>query len=380
MATEAAPAVAQEATTAPAPVQATEAAPVNDDPDGLKAAVAEHAADLADVFRKPGQSAENKPADGTAIEVDKPTDAATVPAQKGEVKPTDGEKPPEAKAEPEKPAEDSVAAQMAKYVRQHEKAIKREREALAATEKIAKERETLVAERAEAQKARNLVGELVQLVTTSPVDAIERLLGTDALASEESTLVSDLLARIASRRQGAPVVSEEDRIAAAARAAVERDRAEREQSEKANAAKRDAEKSTKSQQNREAFFTGLSEQFQENADKYPFLQVEPVATREVDQWMQERFNSTGKIPTGDEILGHFEAEREASAMARIGILEKRGKLPARTQAVAPVGNPSAATATGVDVRGQIARPQRQSLSLEEQREEIARQLDQKYRH
>jgi hypothetical protein len=360
MATEAAPVVAQEAVTAPAIAQealpVVEAAPVNDDPNGLKAAVAEHAADLAD----------GKPADGAAES-----------AEGGEEKPADGEKPPEVKTEP---AEDSVATTMAKYVRQHEKAIKREREAQAATEQIVKERATLAAERVEAQKAQNLVGELVQLVTTSPVDAIERLLGTEALASEESTLVSDLLARIASRRQGAPVVSEEDRIAAAARAAVERDREERYVAEKAEKTKRDAEKSSKAQQNREAFFTGLSEQFQENSDKYPFLQVEPVSTSEVDKWIQSRFEATSKLPTGDEILGHFEAEREATAMTRIGILEKRGKLPPRAQAVASANNPSAAAATGVDVRGQIARPQRQTLSLEEQREEIARQLDQKFRH
>jgi hypothetical protein len=380
MATEAAPVVAQEAVTAPAIAQealpVVEAAPVNDDPNGLKAAVAEHAADLADAYRKPGQADAEKPA-GEAQADGKPADGAAESAEGGEEKPADGEKPPEVKTEP---AEDSVATTMAKYVRQHEKAIKREREAQAATEQIVKERATLAAERVEAQKAQNLVGELVQLVTTSPVDAIERLLGTEALASEESTLVSDLLARIASRRQGAPVVSEEDRIAAAARAAVERDREERYVAEKAEKTKRDAEKSSKAQQNREAFFTGLSEQFQENSDKYPFLQVEPVSTSEVDKWIQSRFEATSKLPTGDEILGHFEAEREATAMTRIGILEKRGKLPPRAQAVASANNPSAAAATGVDVRGQIARPQRQTLSLEEQREEIARQLDQKFRH
>lgn len=380
MATETAPAeVAQE----PAqPVAAPSAAPTPAEADAasLRAAVAEHAADLADAFPKQAPAAEemktDPPAETPPAEAPKEGEAATTEVKPGE---KTEDKPEDKPAETEKPPEDAVAVTMAKYVRQHEKAIKREKEAQATVDRVTQERAALAVEMEKAQRAQAVVGELVQLVTTSPIDAIERLLGTEALVAEDSTLVSDLLQRIGARRQGAPVVSEDERIAAAARQAVELDRAERDRLAAEAEAKQKAEKTSQVERSRAAFFSGLQAQFKENEDKYPFLQEEPVDRAEVNEWMQAQFSATGKLPTGDEILGHFEEKRESEALARVAILEKRGKLPARAVASPPPKLPSAATPSGIDVRGQIVKP-RASLSLEDQRDEIARQLDQQFRH
>jgi hypothetical protein len=383
-------------TTATAPDTPPEAAPAAgttaQDDDGLAAAAAEHTAELTGMLAKPAQSAQAEPgadeqgaapqAEGDAQ--DKPPEGETGEA----AKPEDGQEE-NAKAddkEPDKPAdkpeEESVAGAIAKYVRQHTAAVAREKEAKAKLEQIEKDRAELEGQRQTFQQSQRMVEELARLATDSPIDAIENLLGTAALIDEHSTIVSDLLDRITARKNGAPAVSDEQRIAAAVERAVRQERETRTKAEEEAQRRAQAERATKREAGLAAYLVGLAAEFEDNADSFPFLQGDPILREEypkIDAWMQEQFSATGQIPKPMDVLKHFEAERESAALAKIPILEKTGKLAARkaeaaVAQVAPAKHPSAAVATGVDSRGK-APPPAKGKSLEEEREEIARRLD-----
>lgn len=376
-------------TEGPAAATTTEAAPAAQAAptmaDDLRAAIAEHAAELDAMGGKPKEL--DKPADGDA----KP-DAAAAPDKKPDAdKPAEGEKK-DGEAKPEdKPAEekpkDEVAETVAKYLRQHERAVAREKEAKDRTAALEKDRADFAKQQEAFAQTQTTVNRLVQLVQTKPVEAIEFLLGSQALRDENSTIITDLIDHVAKLRGGASPVaaqSEEERIAAKVREGIEADRKAREDAEKAAKDKAESDRKTNRSQAFASYITGLAEEFNANADKYPFLQAQPIVKAEfsqIDEFLQSYFNQNARLATGKEVLSHFEKLRETVALRHAEVLRKTGRISADIVQPAATAKPGAKTTSpaigtnSVDARGVSAAPNGYERSLEDERDEIARNLD-----
>jgi len=346
----------------------------------LAAAVAEHAAKLDGMKERTDAAT---PAADQSAKPDAEQPAAEGDAKEGSAKTGEAKDPkaPEKKPEDDKP-KDEAAATIAKYIRQNEKAIAREKEAKDKLAQLDKDRSDIAAERQETTRIKAIVSNLADLAARRPAEAIEQLLGTQALVDENSTLITDLIEYVNERRSGQPAVSPEDRISAEVKRQVE---AERKAAEDAAAkAKTDGEaaRKTKREQAFASYLTGLAEEFNLNADKYPFLQDEPITKAEypqIDRFNQEYFDKNRKLPTGDEILSHFNGMREQRALAGVAFLRKTGKIPgenpARPATQQRTTSPMVAPAT-VDSRG-MPTVRTGERTLAEERDEIARQLDAK---
>jgi hypothetical protein len=135
-----------------------------------------------------------------------------------------------------------------------------------------------------------------------------------------------------------------------------------------------------SKRGKEAYFTGLQEEYKARAADYPFLTAEAVDRPEIDAWMQQEYNRTLKIPTPQQVLDHFEEVQKARA-ARLAAPWQRlnggqNPTPAPTGQKPVQGNPSAALRVGVDTQGKAPGPRRDDDEpLDAVRARIMRELD-----
>lgn len=374
------------ATTTETAVEAStgEAAAAETADEGLAAAAAEHKAMLDGALKKPAANDKGEE-DKEAKE-----DGKDEKGEDGAKPEDDAEKKEEPKPEAEKPAgkpaeEDAVAKTMARYIRSQEKAKAAEKEYKTKVAQLESDRKAIEAKAAEVERSAGVVRELAELVKTSPIDAIERLLGTEALVADESSIVGDLLERIQARRAGAPVRSQEQIIADAVKRGVQTELEAKQAAEKEQAKRAKEQEAAETQRNKEVFFAGLTEQYKIDHAKYPFLEgIDPddedaVDLPKVDRFMQGYWEANRRLPTSDEIFGHFNSLIERKSLARVEILERTGKLPKREPAPAPVptGKRPLATAvpkTTVDSRGKPA-AQQKPMTYEQKVEAMVAKLN-----
>lgn len=277
-----------------------------------------------------------------------------------------------------KPEPDPVATNIARYLEQTRLAREARKAAQQEREAVARERQAIEAERAERAKETSLR----ELAKRDPVAATKALLGDQTL---RGNFVVDLLNRMAAEEAGQePQVSEAEReaqLVEKTRAAI---KAEQDAEEAARKAEADRQRQVQTEQNqraKEAFFTGLVEQFKGTREQYPFLAAEPVDIPTIDKWLEGEFQRTGKIATPAEIFAHFETQQEARAQKLAAVVErKRGGAatpPAKGAAgVAPVPRP-------LDTRGAVTPPaasKRGAPDLRAARDAIAARLDAANRH
>jgi hypothetical protein len=360
--------VASTATAAPAPV-VTDSAPIAAAVTSAPTQVSELAQAAADHIASVRANAGPKAAAATGTNLSPAMALLEGKAPTVETPAAPAEAPAvEAKPAVEKPPEDAVAANIAKYLRQ-ERLASQERKAIAAERETIKA-QTVAIESERANRAKEQ--DLRELAKRDPVAATKALLGDETL---RGTFVVDLINKLSADDSGVvPQITEEQRSELITKQAEERVMAKLKAEEAERVKKAEEETNAKNAQGKEAFFVGLGQQFQLESDKYPFLAAEGVPTREMDAWIESQFNATRKIPAPAAIFEHFDKVQEARAQRFIAAHQKRASV-ATAPASLPSERPAPSTLATNDTRGKPLRSAEPGETLKQQRERIAASLD-----
>lgn len=345
------PAPAQNATTEATPAAATQASTL--DP-GLAEALAARAQELSGGGRS---KVEEKPAEeAEAAKDDKPTEGEK-PAE------TEAAKPATEEDKPETPAKDAVADELAQFARARQETGRLKADAakraadLDAREKALAAKSDLLA-RAEALEA----------AKADPLKAIELLLGPDALTGN---LPFQLIDAAVAKQSGKPEPTPEEREAALI-AKAKAEALKELEAKQAEAAKKQQEQAAAAEEEKKAHFCVQLDQFAKaHADKYVFVASEGFDAPDAIAFVQQFHGANGRMPTGDEILSHFEKALEAKATRYQSLLNKRSPPPVPPKADPPAATPTAKPA--VDTRGKAPVPKKVT-SYEEDREARAANL------
>lgn len=351
MTTATEPAPAQNATTEATPAAATQASTL--DP-GLAEALAARAQELSGGGRS---KVEEKPAEeAEAAKDDKPTEGEK-PAE------TEAAKPATEEDKPETPAKDAVADELAQFARARQETGRLKAEAakraadLDAREKALAAKSDLLA-RAEALEA----------AKSDPLKAIELLLGPDALTGN---LPFQLIDAAVAKQSGKPEPTPEEREAALI-AKAKAEALKELEAKQAEAAKKQQEQAAAVEEEKKANFCVQLDQFAKaNASKYVFVASEGFDAPDAIEFVQQFHGANGRMPTGDEILSHFEKALEAKATRYQSLLAKRNPAQATPKVETPAATPTAKPA--VDTRGKAPVPKKVT-SYEEDREARAANL------
>jgi hypothetical protein len=349
------------ATTSPAAVE-TPAAPTGAPPErSLADYIADHAAEVQrNVSRASGQpapAAETPAAPAVAPEV-VPAETTTTPDVAA----------PEVVAvvtPPVQSPEDERAVALATYIRG-----KRQNSAEAARLKsedarIRAEAERITSREAEAAK----IIALRERAAKDPVGAVEELLGKDRFGNDFLLAALD---RVSKGDAGQPL-TEEQRQAVIADAAVAKVKAELKAEREAEEAARKAAREAEDRQGQAAYFNRVGEVLKAKAVDYPMMAAEGWNTTDMVAAVEKHRELTGQWPTSDQVLTHFEGLHVARA-ERLLAVRNKGKAP-----VAPVplaASPAAAPVRGtaVDSGGRSGKKIEEG-SYEERRKAIMARLD-----
>lgn len=355
MTTATEPAPAQNATTEATPAAATQASTL--DP-GLAEALAARAQELSGGGRP---KVEEKPASEAEADAAKPAEgenAAETDAAKDEK-----DKAATGEDKPETPAKDAVADELAQFARARQETGRLKAEAakraadLDAREKALAAKSDLLA-RAEALEA----------AKSDPLKAIELLLGPDALTGN---LPFQLIDAAVAKQSGKPEPTPEEREAALI-AKAKAEALKELEAKQAEAAKKQQEQAAAVEEEKKANFCVQLDQFAKaNASKYVFVASEGFDAPDAIEFVQQFHGANGRMPTGDEILSHFEKALEAKATRYQSLLAKRNPAQATPKVETPAATPTAKPA--VDTRGKAPVPKKVT-SYEEDREARAANL------
>ena len=259
----------------------------------------------------------------------------------------------------EEPTKDEVAASLAAFVRERRE-LSRQRVQLAAKQRA-------VEAQAQAQEAE--LAELRRFQAArqkSPLEAVRALLGDEAL---QGTLPLEMLQHLSTAEAENANLTDEQRVKLtadlAARQVQEQLRLAREAEAQAQAQARAAQH----EQDKQLFFSGLQQMFEADIENYPCLAADPVHVDVMDKAIRAHYAATGRRPTPEMVLRHFERLQQAKAERLAAVLAKRNSpsAPVKSPAVAPV------PVNAVDQRKPSKRADSR-LSVEEHRKQILERL------
>ena len=262
--------------------------------------------------------------------------------------------------------EDAPAAALAQYIRGKRANASEAARLKAEDQRIRAEAAKVTAREAEAAK----VLALRERAVKDPVGAAEELLGKDRFGNDFLLAALDRVTKGDTERP----LSEEERQAVIAEAAVAKVRAELKAEREAEEATARATKEAENQQGQAAYFNRVGEVLRTKAADYPMMAAEGWATQDMIAAVEKHHELTGQWPTADQVLTHFEGLHVARAER---LLATRNKAKAPAAPVTPLAaSPAAAPVRGapVDAGGRSGRKIEEG-NYEERRKVIQARLD-----
>ena len=262
--------------------------------------------------------------------------------------------------------EDERAAALAQYIRGKRANASEAARLKVEDQRIRAEAAKVTAREAEAAK----VLALRERAVKDPVGAAEELLGKDRFGNDFLLAALDRVTKGDTERP----LSEEERQAVIAEAAVAKVRAELKAEREAEEATARATKEAENQQGQAAYFNRVGEVLRTKAADYPMMAAEGWATQDMIAAVEKHHELTGQWPTADRVLTHFEGLHVARAER---LLATRNKAKAPAAPVTPLAaSPAAAPVRGapVDAGGRSGRKIEEG-NYEERRKVIQARLD-----
>ena len=262
--------------------------------------------------------------------------------------------------------EDERAAALAQYIRGKRANASEAARLKVEDQRIRAEAAKVTAREAEAAK----VLALRERAVKDPVGAAEELLGKDRFGNDFLLAALDRVTKGDTERP----LSEEERQAVIAEAAVAKVRAELKAEREAEEATARATKEAENQQGQAAYFNRVGEVLRTKAADYPMMAAEGWATQDMIAAVEKHHELTGQWPTADQVLTHFEGLHVARAER---LLATRNKAKAPAAPVTPLAaSPAAAPVRGapVDAGGRSGRKIEEG-NYEERRKVIQARLD-----
>lgn len=353
-----------------APPPAPVAAPVSNQDLSLADHIADHMKMVQDKVREAASSGKGKAPEKAVPVIPDAPDAPVVaakaePEKPAEATPAADATSPAAKEDPkpaeDKPAEDERAKLLAEYVR-GKRQLKAERAAFEAEKAQAKaEREAIAAEKAK-------IAAFSEKRTKDPVDAVRELLGDDVF---NGGFLLDALERTADVE-----LTDEQKAEAIEKSATAKALAALKAEQEEAATKSNAELEQRREHAKATFLGNVNTFLDANADKYPNMAAEGWDRNEVLEAVSEHRKATGVWPTPAQVLTHFENMHVERARAYATRNKLGGNHVATAPApVAPEKSPAAAPVRApADTRGAQSKPAKFG-TFEQQRDEIAARLD-----
>ena len=264
------------------------------------------------------------------------------------------------------PEDERAAVALAQYIRGKRANASEAARLKAEDQRIRAEAAKVTAREAEAAK----VLALRERAVKDPVGAAEELLGKDRFGNDFLLAALDRVTKGDTERP----LSEEERQAVIAEAAVAKVRAELKAEREAEEATARATKEAENQQGQAAYFNRVGEVLRTKAADYPMMAAEGWATQDMIAAVEKHHELTGQWPTADQVLTHFEGLHVARAER---LLATRNKAKAPAAPVTPLAaSPAAAPVRGapVDAGGRSGRKIEEG-NYEERRKVIQARLD-----